>query len=218
MIKSEIDLKITCIGHSGFLVEYREYNLIFDYYTDKKNIITPELFSDKRTCVFVSHNHYDHYNPKVFEWIKWGEVIYVLDSGCTASGTATVHKIRESESLDVFDGDISIRAYGSTDEGVSFLVKLSELSKENTLTVFHAGDLNDWYWEEESTIQELIEAEESYLKIISELAGEKIDAAFIPEDPRLGKNASRGVKLFKKVVSPEKVIPMHFPNNEGKKY
>jgi len=205
-------MKITCIGHSGFLVELSEYNLIFDYYTDKNNIVTPEIFKNKRTCIFVSHSHYDHYNRKIFEWSKWGDVTYVLDSGCGCPENLKIYKIREGDNLNIFDGTISVKAYGSTDEGVSFLVAVCGK------VIFHAGDLNDWYWEEESTVQELIQDEENYLRIIRKLAGQKIDIAFIPEDPRLGKNVSRGINFFRQIVAPEKIIPMHYPNNDGKKY
>jgi L-ascorbate metabolism protein UlaG (beta-lactamase superfamily) len=105
-----------------------------------------------------------------------------------------------------------VKTYGSTDIGVSFLVTACGL------TIFHAGDLNDWYWEEESTPEELLQDEENYLKIIRKLAGHKIDVAFIPEDPRLKHNAGRGVAHFKKIVAPEKIIPMHFPGNDGVRY
>ena len=203
-------MEITCIGHSGFLVELSEYNLIFDYYTDKNNIITPEIFKNKRTCIFVSHGHRDHYNKKIFEWDKFGDLTYIIDSGCDIPFNANIYKIREGDVLNIFDGKVNVKAYGSTDEGVSFLV-----SAEN-LAIFHAGDLNDWYWEQESTPQELIEDEENYLKIIRKLAGQKIDIAFIPKDPRLGNNADRGIKFFEEIVSPDKIIPMHYPNNEGK--
>ena len=40
--------------------------------------------------------------------------------------------------------DIRIRTLRSTDEGVAFLV-----SVEGKM-IYHAGDLNDWYWKEES--------------------------------------------------------------------
>ena len=206
-------MNITCVGHSGFLVELSEYNLIFDYYTDKHNIINPDIFKNKPVCVFVSHSHHDHYNKKIFEWNKWGKAIYILDSGCDCRDTqGEIYKIREGCVLDIFGGKINIKAYGSTDEGVSFLVSLCDT------VLFHAGDLNDWYWEEESTEQELIGDEENYLRIIRELAGQKIDIAFIPKDPRLGKNANRGIKFFKEIVNPDKIIPMHYPKNEGENY
>ena len=200
-------MKITCIGHSGFLVQLNGYNLIFDYFTDEKNIISREIFENKKTCVFVSHNHGDHYNKKIFDWAGFGEVLYVLEKDCPTN--KDVVKISEDDELSLFNGELAVTAYGSTDEGVSFLVKSGDL------TLFHAGDLNDWYWEDELSPDELIEWEENYLKIIRKLAGTHIDIAFIPEDPRLGIHSRRGIEHFEKIVGAAKIIPMHFPGNAG---
>lgn len=47
------------------------------------------------------------------------------------------------------DDMISVKAFGSTDAGVSFMVETDGKK------VFHAGDLNNWHWEDESTPQEV---------------------------------------------------------------
>ncbi|MDR1704607.1 MAG: MBL fold metallo-hydrolase [Clostridiales bacterium] len=203
--------KITCIGHSGFLVELPGVNLIFDYYTDKKDIITPGLFKNKTTCVFVSHNHADHYNKEIFNWRGYGQVFYILDKDCDTHGMGEVIKVRDDKIIFI-TGQIRAKAFGSTDEGVSFLVNASGC------TVFHAGDLNDWYWEDESTREELAADEERYLGIIRGLENADIDVAFIPRDPRLGRNADRGIRFFEEIVKPARIIPMHFPGNDGTDY
>lgn len=208
------NMEITCTGHSGFLVGLPKYNLVFDYYTDKNKVVSPEIFQNKKTCVFVSHSHFDHYSKKIFGWASFGEIVYAVDSGCKIpEGTgATVIKVKEGMEYSVFGGGIDIKTYGSTDAGVSFLVSAGGFA------VFHAGDLNDWYWEDESTPEELAKDEADYIEIVKKLAGQKIDAAFIPEDPRLKQNAGRGIKHFKEIVNPKKIIPMHFPGNDGVKY
>jgi L-ascorbate metabolism protein UlaG (beta-lactamase superfamily) len=210
-------MEITCIGHSGFLIRRSEYNLIFDYFTDKKSVLNPGIFKNKKTCVFVSHAHRDHYNKKIFDWSTQGDIIYIIDAGCSAPDNKEIIKVREGDNFGIFGDGVNIKTYGSTDEGVSFLttVKSEDLGGN---VIFHAGDLNDWYWEDESTPEELAEDEENYLRIIKQLAGEKIDVAFIPEDPRLKQNASRGIKYFKEIVAPSRIIPMHFPGNDGLKY
>ena len=57
-------------------------------------------------------------------------------------------KVREYE-----DDMLRIQAFGSTDVGISFLIHLQGKS------IFHAGDLNNWHWSEESTEQEIRKAE-----------------------------------------------------------
>jgi L-ascorbate metabolism protein UlaG (beta-lactamase superfamily) len=154
----------------------------------------------------VSHSHYDHYSKKIFGWAAFGDITYIFDAGCKVpeNAGAKITKVKEGEDFDVFEGGVKIKTYGSTDIGVSFLVAAGGF------TVFHSGDLNDWYWEDESTPEELRSDEAAYIEIIKKLAGQKIDAAFIPEDPRLGKNAGRGIRHFKEIVNPKKIIPMHF--------
>lgn len=55
-------MKITYLGHSGFLVETKEHDLLFDYYTGK----LPAFLPEKKLTVFVSHSHQDHYNKEIF--------------------------------------------------------------------------------------------------------------------------------------------------------
>jgi L-ascorbate metabolism protein UlaG (beta-lactamase superfamily) len=205
-------MDITCIGHSGFLVSLPSYNLIFDYYTDKTGVITPEIFTNKRTVVFVSHNHGDHYNRAIFEWSSYSDVLYILDSGCATPASENIIKLQEGDSRSLYDEEVDIRAYGSTDEGLSFLVNVEDV------VLFHAGDLNDWYWADEKTPEELQISEGNYIRIIKQLVGHKIDVAFVPEDPRLGIHAGRAIQHFKDIVAPQRIIPMHFPGNDGRKY
>ena len=205
-------MEITCIGHSGFLVELPEINLIFDYFTDKTGVITREIFKNKPTCVFVSHDHQDHYNKEIFNWRKFGDVTYILEEGCATSAGVDVIKVGEGISLDINGGRVKINTFGSTDEGVSFLVNV------NGTVLFHAGDLNCWYWADKSTPEELEQAEDAYLAILFQIDGHKIDVAFIPEDPRLGEHAGRGIQQFKEIVNPGRIVPMHFPGNDGIKY
>jgi L-ascorbate metabolism protein UlaG (beta-lactamase superfamily) len=209
-------LTVTSVGHSCFLIQTERMNLIFDYYTDKLGIINPGVFCGVKTFVFVSHNHRDHYNPDIFNWRDYGEVIFILEKDCeipdSVTGKDQIHVMAENERLDI-GGAVAVETFGSTDIGVSFLVTVK--TDTSGFTVFHAGDLNDWYWADESTPEELAQDEENYLRIIRRLHGRKIDVAFIPKDPRLGEHALRGIRFFDEIVKPDRIIPMHYPNNEG---
>lgn len=50
--------------------------------------------------------------------------------------------------------------------------------------IYHAGDLNWWHWEEESATYN-DEMKQNYQREVDKLEGRKIDAAFVPVDPRL---------------------------------
>ncbi len=192
---------VTCIGHSGFLYEGGDVNLIFDYYVDEAHAIKKELF-DKKTYVFASHAHSDHYNKKIAEWENYGNVFYILDSGISAfSKNCTL--LREGDVVTPEEG-IEIRAFGSTDIGISFLVKL------NGVTLYHAGDLNDWHWDGEMNESELDAMERAFKEKVDQMTGIPVDVAFFPVDARLGPHASRGVRYFAERIHPDVIIPMHF--------
>ena len=56
-------MRVTYLGHSGFLLEMEDALLLFDYY----QAVSPKWIRKKHLFVFVSHVHYDHYNPDIFE-------------------------------------------------------------------------------------------------------------------------------------------------------
>ncbi|MPN53382.1 hypothetical protein SDC9_201046 [bioreactor metagenome] len=98
---------------------------------------------------------------------------------------------------------MKIKTLGSTDLGVSFLVSADGIS------IFHAGDLNWWYWWDD-TPEEIRTMEQAFKKEIHKLRDIKIDVAFFPVDPRLKHNYSLGGEYFIKEIKPEIFIPMHF--------
>jgi len=108
---------------------------------------------------------------------------------------------------DKFEDDlIEVDAYGSTDLGVSF--KITTEKK----VVFHAGDLNNWHWKEESTPEEVKEAESYYERELNHVAAStpNLDVAMFPVDPRLGKDYMQGAEEFMKKIPTKLFVPMHF--------
>ena len=103
------------------------------------------------------------------------------------------------------DENLYVKAYGSTDQGISFYV---ETGGEK---LFHAGDLNDWHWKEESTQEEIAEAEAFYQNELKEIASEVsgLDVAMYPLDPRLGADFADGAKLFLQQIKTGLLVPMH---------
>jgi len=200
-------MKITLLGHSGFIVEGEKTCLVFDLFTDNAGLMDSLPFGSKKIVFFASHAHHDHFNRKIFDWADAGQVGYVLGTGISpgrAPSAAVLDKGMEAEMLGV-----AVQAFGSTDDGVSFLAEFEGKK------LFHAGDLNDWYWEEESTRAELKHDEQWFLDEIAPLMGAQPDVAFLPLDGRLGKNAFRGPMHFVKTMMPRLVIPMHLCGGEG---
>ncbi len=107
------------------------------------------------------------------------------------------------------DHNLRIKAYGSTDAGASFYME------HKGSKIFHAGDLNNWHWNEEVPKDESFVYENQYiceLELLSEDVKE-VDIAMFPLDPRLGKDFMRGGEQFINKVKTRNLLPLHFGDN-----
>lgn len=190
-------MKIEYIFNSGFTLETENHFLIFDYYKGELNL------SNKKMTVFVSHGHEDHYNSKIFD-LK-GNINYVLSDDIKLDNSLdNLTFVKADSSLKV--DDLDIKVFGSTDLGVSFLISVDGLD------IFHAGDLNWWYWENDEP-KEKEKMERDFKVEIEKLKGSNIDLAFFPVDPRLEDAFSKGGEFFINELSPRNFLPMHFGDN-----
>lgn len=202
---------ITHLFHSSFLIEINNNLLVFDYFDyashyiiNSSKILTPEFFSDKQNVyVFVSHSHKDHYDPLIFKWQEANPKInYILSNDIKIENKKPNYYIvdkYESFSID----NIKISTFGSTDLGVSYLIKV------DGITIFHAGDLNWWCWKND-TIEAQQKEEKDFKKELDKIKEKKIDIAFFPVDPRLDENYYLGGEYFAKTIIPKLLVPMHF--------
>ncbi|MCB2294053.1 MBL fold metallo-hydrolase [Clostridium algoriphilum] len=213
------EAKIYYIFHSGFAIKTKSHFLIFDYYREPLNnknnkksvVLSPENIKKmENVYVFSSHSHEDHFNSKILDWEKYNDNIqYILSSDIQTDKNKRNYSFIEEGQEKLID-DVYIKAYGSTDIGISFLVKV------DGLTVFHAGDLNWWHWKEDSLKEQSV-AESAFKDKIEKLKEEKcIDIAFFPVDPRLEEFYYIGVEYFGKNIHPNLLVPMHFGNDLSK--
>lgn len=193
----KLNVTVEHIYHSGFTVETENSFLVFDYYKGDISL------KDKKTIIFASHSHGDHFNPTILKWkdaLK--DVKYVFSSDIDVKNEDNlIYKMEPNEDLEL--DEIKIKTFGSTDMGVSFLVSVDNIN------IFHAGDLNWWYWEED-TDEEKLEMEKAFKEEISKIKDFLIDIAFFPVDPRLESAFSLGGEFFINEVNPKYFIPMHF--------
>ena len=199
---------ITHYYHSGFSAACGDTILIFDYWRgedgelDESRQLNREILSGyQHIIVFISHEHPDHMDPVVFEWKDLPGISYIV-----ASDMPVGTRGKRMAPGDTFEPcpDVIVSAFDSTDLGVSFLADF------HGLRIFHAGDLNFWHWREESTMQEIEEAESEFRKALKPLEREKIDLAFYPVDPRQGHMFEAGANYFILSVKPRILIPMHY--------
>ena len=199
---------VTHYYHSGFSVACEDTILIFDYWEGENGDLaehlrlTPEILSGFRHIyVFISHDHVDHMDPVVFTWKDLPGIQYIVASDMPV-GTRG-RRMAPGDSIE-FSEDVKVTAFDSTDPGVSFLVNFRGLQ------VFHAGDLNFWHWRDESTMQEIEEADALFRKAIEPISRENVDIAFFPLDPRQGTMFEAGANFFILSVKPRILVPMHY--------
>ena len=218
-------MKITYLDHSGFLVELDTHYLLFDYVKG----ILPPMENDKQLLVFVSHRHGDHFSPKIFELAEQtsknghfpGQVTYLLSDDISREQVPTQCRERviwTGAYMEITVDDVRVKTWKSTDEGVAFSV-----CAEGTW-IYHAGDLNHWYWKgepEEWNCQMTKDYRAELEKIAlwhrkssegvpDKEAGRELAVAFVPTDARLEEYFYLGLDDFMRTVGANTVFPMHF--------
>ena len=198
-------MKIKYIHHSGFIIEDDECAIMIDCCRLPKESEDVRRCTAKRFYVLASHAHGDHLDRRIMsyggEQRKW---ILSDDIRKKVSSNDDVYFLAKG---DVYrDDKVAIKAYGSTDEGVSFYIE------SGGKKIFHAGDLNNWHWKEEETPQNAAKNERFFLDELALIAKEvpALDAAMFPLDSRLGKDYARGAEQFLDSIKVGLFIPMHF--------
>lgn len=187
-------MKITFIQHSSFFLELDEYVLLFDYFDGE----LPPL-PKKDLIVFSSHHHGDHYHKRIFN-LPAKEFILSDDIPIDqVPNSEKIHWIAPHQTITV--GNLVISTLKSTDEGVAFVISV------DGKTIYFAGDLNNWFWEEEGAgyTSPMTQAYREELKRLPP----HLELAFVPVDPRLGKWAFLGATDLLAQVTVDYLVPMH---------
>lgn len=207
------------IHHSCFVVETDSKVLIFDYFEGGRvngyqfGGKIPEYDRNTPIYMFASHCHRDHFDMDILRWIeKYPNIKYILSKDIRISPNFLKKhgidpKVRErilfaAPAAEYELDDMKIRTLRSTDAGVAYYVRTDGTG------IYHAGDLNMWVWDGAG---DLIngQVKSLYRSQIRKLEGFPIEAAFVPMDPRLGKNEFLGIDYFMKNTECEHVFPMH---------
>ncbi len=212
-------MKVTYIGHSGFLVETGIANLLFDYY---KGTI-PQMNNDFPVFVFISHKHGDHYNPDVFKLAnQYSNIHYFISNDIELSEKIVNDYELTQEFIDdkvtiippglkrivsVGHNDdesnyFTLETIKSTDQGLAFLLNVEGKR------IYHAGDLNSWVWEGD-TKQQFNNMSALFKRAMEKIGGRDIYLAFAPLDPRQGQYYKLGMDYLLNAAPITYAVPMH---------
>ena len=207
-------MKLTYVFHICFAIENEKFTILIDYYKDALNrdgekiVHTYLLNRPGRFYVLSTHSHPDHFNAEVFTWKeKRKDITYILSKDILETGKVKKEEAYFLDKFDIYEDEyLRVQAFGSTDIGVSFLIETAGKK------VFHAGDLNNWHWKEESTPEESRQYQAAYMKELDKLAKntERLDVAMFPVDQRLGKEYMLGAQQFVDKIKVHIFVPMHF--------
>jgi L-ascorbate metabolism protein UlaG (beta-lactamase superfamily) len=197
-----MDSKVTYIGHSGFSVETDGIYMLFDYFKGEVKCPTEA----EEIYIFSSHFHKDHFNPAIFDIFKaYGNVTYILSEDIrsrvgSAYGDRNIIYVKPRCEYKL--GSLTVRTLKSTDEGVAFVVYAGDR------VIYHAGDLNDWYWSGEP-VSVNNDMTARYRRELDSIKSVKLDLAFVPLDPRQEEAYHRGMRYFADNIKAERIFPMH---------
>lgn len=201
-------MKVTYIYHSCFLIETEKCYYLFDYFKGS----LPQMDVGKPILVLASHKHKDHYCPAVFSILKelgMQKIYAVLSKDIPSKNIPEDIPsmiVSPCESYELPLGQ-KLVTYRSTDKGVAFLIQ------DGDELFYHAGDLNDWVWEEEtdSYNRQMTGSYRKQIDLLSEeLHGRPLAAAFVVLDPRQEKDYGRGMLYFLKRIQGNCIYPMHY--------
>ena len=211
-------MKAWYLNHSAVAVQTENHLLLFDLFGQTlrpqpgqglaQGYIDPAELRGQDVLIFISHEHEDHFEPKVFELAQQGQrVRYILP--------AELDAIYEGKSDDVFlesgetkdCGDFRVTAFESTDIGLAYLIEI------DGKLIYHAGDLNWWHWADETDAfnQDQERRYQEQMKLLNQAAnGKEIDIAFAVADPRMDQeHRFQGLRSLMEQVQVKNLIPIH---------
>lgn len=205
------------LNHSAAAVKTEQHLLLFDLFSEvldpkegknlQDGVISSELLQENDTLIFISHEHEDHFDPKVFDLRQQGmSVRYILPQ--------ELDVLLEENEKDIFLQagqrkqlpDFAVTALESTDIGLAYLIEV------DGKLIYHAGDLNCWQWEgeEEFNQNQKIRYQEQMKFLQKILDGRQIDLAFVPVDPRMEKEYRfEGLCTFMDYADAKVIVPIH---------
>lgn len=206
-------MKLYYIFHSGFAIVAEDMTVIVDFYEDTMDALhgivhDVLLHRPGRLYVLATHFHPDHFNHEVLSWkTLHPDIVYLFSKDILRHHRAEREDavyLKKGDRYD--DGMLQVQAFGSTDSGDSFYLSFKGVN------FFHAGDLNNWHWSDESTLQEAKKAEGDYLSELRDINKEvqEVDVVMFPIDRRIGTDYTKGAQQFLEKIKSIIFVPMHF--------
>ena len=124
-------MRLVYIYHSGFALEADGFSILIDYFKDSdpdpaKGYVSSELLKRAGTLyILASHFHPDHFNPEVLKWKEQKpDIKYIFSKDILKRRRAKADDAIYLKKGDAYQDELlTIKAFGSTDVGISFLIE-----------------------------------------------------------------------------------------------
>jgi L-ascorbate metabolism protein UlaG (beta-lactamase superfamily) len=174
------DVEITWFGHDTFRIRGS-----IVVYTDP---FAPIKDPDKADIILVSHEHYDHCDPRKISQLQKENTVIVTTPGCSVKLSGDVREVREGESIEISGAEVRVMPAYNTKKpfhprgsGVGFVLRLDGVS------IYHPGDTD----------------------FVEEMKGLKPDVAFLPIGGTYTMDVSEAIDAAI-AIKPKIAIPMHY--------
>jgi ankyrin repeat protein/L-ascorbate metabolism protein UlaG (beta-lactamase superfamily) len=132
------------LGHSGWAVKTKSHLLVFDYSERAAPVSEPRLangyidpseIQDHNVIVFVSHQHSDHFDRKIFEWQEKVKNITYVFGWKAADNPDYVYLVGPRGKIKI--GDVEVFTINDHHDGVP---EVAYLVKADEVVIYHSGD------------------------------------------------------------------------------
>lgn len=190
-------MRVEYIDNNGYIIETDKAVYVFDFVEGL--LPSTYLRSGKPLILLVSNGNPEFYSESIYVFKK--TIIYSND----------IKQEPYNKVFQMFPGDMvhlgfaKVHALGSNREGLIYIIE------EDGKRFMHAGNFNNWHYQEYST-EKRVEIETSYfLEILDSLKDFKpLDILIFPVNATMGYNYDHGAKRAIRVLKPKHFFPTQF--------
>lgn len=209
--------KISYLDRNGFIAVNNEVIMVFDYYSDPSHALHRALENNPELpVVFFVTAHTNHRPEKsIYEIAQNHKRVYVMGNDVypqNVPDTLEVAGMSKGDIIEDLPGGLTVKAYGTGEKGVAFLVTDKEGHK-----LFHAGAMD-----EPAVVEKMPEKKtDSQCKVgvaVNRVAEDvdAIDIAFFPADTDSNTHLAHHTKQFLEEIKVTDFFPMHTGSDTGR--
>ncbi|USG99623.1 MBL fold metallo-hydrolase [Thermococcus argininiproducens] len=202
-------IKIMYISHNCFVLDLREFVIVFDYsdfvVNEEGDESIKNYLSNRDVIMLFSHAHRDHFSPSMVKFkdnARSFKCVASADILESYPSTRDICVLLKPHQTVAFDG-LEIKAYPSSDAGCAYLIKYKGA------IIYYGGDNADWRRSgmEEEVQRLILQVYRSSVEEIAAKVGE-VDIAFA--DFCKVCHDFGGLSFLHEKLKPKLLVPMHF--------